>query len=108
MITTRCGVALSALLVAFVSCSVVACVKTSRRPNADLGSGALRGSNVLLVTIDTLRADRVGAYGGGTLTPTLDGLASRGLRFARAYSHAPMTLPAHTSILTGLVPATHG
>jgi len=108
MITTRCRVTLSALLVAFVSFSVVACLKTARRPNADLGSGALRGSNVLLVTIDTLRADRVGAYGGGTLTPTLDGLASRGLRFARAYSHAPMTLPAHTSILTGLVPATHG
>ena len=76
--------------------------------NAGLRSGALAGSNVLLITIDTLRADRVGAYSGGRLTPALDGLAARGVRFARAYAHAPMTLPAHTSILTGLVPPTHG
>ena len=63
---------------------------------------------MLLITIDTLRADRVGAYGGGTLTPTLDRLAARGVRFTRAHAHVPLTLPAHTSILTGLVPATHG
>jgi arylsulfatase A-like enzyme/Flp pilus assembly protein TadD len=68
----------------------------------------LRGSNVLLITIDTLRADRIGAYGGGTLTPALDRLAASGVRFADAHAHAPLTLPAHTSILTGLVPATHG
>jgi arylsulfatase A-like enzyme len=78
------------------------------RANAGLHSGALRGSNLLLVTIDTLRADRVGAYGGGALTPALDRLAANGVRFARAHAHAPLTLPAHTSILTGLVPATHG
>jgi arylsulfatase A-like enzyme/Flp pilus assembly protein TadD len=76
--------------------------------NAGLRSGALAGSNVLLVTIDTLRADRVGAYAGGALTPTLDAVAARGLRFTRAYAHAPMTLPAHTSILTGLIPPSHG
>jgi arylsulfatase A-like enzyme/Flp pilus assembly protein TadD len=84
---------------------------TSTRANAGLQAGMLAGSNLLLVTIDTLRADRVGAYSGGTgaaLTPTLDGLAARGVRFAQAYAHAPMTLPAHTSILTGLVPPTHG
>jgi arylsulfatase A-like enzyme/Flp pilus assembly protein TadD len=76
--------------------------------NAGLRAGALAGSNVLLITIDTLRADRVGAYSGGALTPTLDALAARGVRFAHAYAHAPMTLPAHTSILTGLIPPTHG
>src|SRR5687768_11423742 len=65
----------------------------------------LRGANVLLVTIDTLRADRLGSYGSRAgLTPTLDALAERGVRFTRAWSHTPITLPAHASILTGLLP----
>ena len=61
--------------------------------------------NILLVTIDTLRADRVGRT---ALTPALDGLAARGARFTRAYAHAPTTLASHASILTGLLPASHG
>jgi arylsulfatase A-like enzyme/Flp pilus assembly protein TadD len=78
-------------------------------PESPLRSGQLRGANVLLVTIDTLRRDRLGAYGSPNgLTPTLDRLASSGVRYARAYSHAPMTLPAHASILTGRTPRTHG
>jgi arylsulfatase A-like enzyme/Tfp pilus assembly protein PilF len=76
--------------------------------NERLAAGSLSGSNVLLVTIDTLRADRVGAYSGVPLTPTLDRLASSGVRFTDAHAHVPMTLPAHTSIMTGLVPPTHG
>src|SRR5207244_1247379 len=88
---------------------LIGCGRGDRsRSNEQLRSGALARSNVLLITIDTLRADRVGAYGGGTLTPTLDRLAARGVRFTRAHAHVPLTLPAHTSILTGLVPATHG
>jgi arylsulfatase A-like enzyme/Flp pilus assembly protein TadD len=80
-----------------------------REPAPPLQSGHLRGGNVLLVTIDTLRRDRLGAYGNGRgLTPTLDRLASSGVRFTHAFSHAPMTLPAHTSILTGRTPRTHG
>src|SRR5262249_48020481 len=79
-------------------------------PNAaPLRSGQLQGANVLLVTIDTLRADRVGAYGNANhLTPTIDRLAARGVRFAHAFTHVPMTLPAHTSILTGLTPRHSG
>jgi len=74
-----------------------------------MASRRLAGSNVLLVTIDTLRRDRVGAYGNAAgLTPVLDGLAADGLRYAHAFSHAPMTLPAHTSILTGQLPVRHG
>jgi arylsulfatase A-like enzyme/Tfp pilus assembly protein PilF len=74
-----------------------------------LAAGALRGANVLLVTIDTLRADHVGAYGQtGSLTPTIDGLAKEGLRFARTYAHVPMTLPSHASILTGAYPTRTG
>lgn len=72
-----------------------------------LAPAALRGADVLLITIDTLRTDRLGAYGGPP-TAALDALAARGVRFARAYTHAPMTLPSHASILTGLLPPAHG
>jgi arylsulfatase A-like enzyme/Flp pilus assembly protein TadD len=71
--------------------------------------GARRGPSVLLVTIDTLRADHVGAYGSPRAkTPTLDALAARGVRFERASATVPLTLPSHTSILTGLYPPHHG
>ncbi len=74
-----------------------------------LAAGSLRGVNVLLVTIDTLRADHVGAYGrDGALTPTIDGLAKDGLRFERTYAHVPLTLPSHTTILTGAYPTRTG
>ena len=72
-------------------------------------AGLLRGSNVLLVTIDTLRADRVGAYGSDRgLTPTIDGLAKDGLRFDRTYAHVPLTLPSHASLLTASYPTRNG
>jgi arylsulfatase A-like enzyme/Flp pilus assembly protein TadD len=65
--------------------------------------------NVLLITIDTLRADHVGAYGDRRArTPALDGLAARGARFDRAFAAAPITLVSHASILTGLYPPGHG
>ena len=65
--------------------------------------------NVLLVTIDTLRADHLGCYGhAGAATPTLDALAARGVRFATAITHVPLTGPSHASILTGRTPLGHG
>src|SRR5688572_4456909 len=64
--------------------------------------------NVLLITIDTLRADALGSYGGQAATPNLDALASHGARFTFAHSHAVVTLPSHTSILTGRLPYEHG
>lgn len=65
--------------------------------------------DVLLVTIDTLRADHLGCYGdGGAATPVVDALAARGVRFPNAVAHVPLTLPSHTSILTGLTPLRHG
>ena len=65
--------------------------------------------SLLLVTIDTLRADRVGAYGHpGAATPVLDALALRGARFASATTAAPLTGPSHATILTGLLPPQHG
>src|SRR5688500_1096801 len=64
--------------------------------------------NVLLITIDTLRADVLGSYGGRAATPNLDRLASHGARFTFAHAHAVVTLPSHTSILTGQLPYEHG
>jgi arylsulfatase A-like enzyme/Tfp pilus assembly protein PilF len=65
--------------------------------------------NLLLVTIDTLRADHVGVYGAKAAeTPTLDGLAARGARFEHAQTPVPMTGPSHATILTGLYPPVHG
>lgn len=67
------------------------------------------GPSVLLVTIDTLRADHVGAYGAqGVETPVIDGLAREGVRFETAIAPTPLTLPSHASILTGLYPPRHG
>src|SRR5207247_3527602 len=79
------------------------------RESAADAPGAVRGANLLLVTIVTLRADRVGAYGNRLgLTPTLDRLAREGLRFERAYAHVAVTLPSHTTIMTGLYPIANG
>jgi arylsulfatase A-like enzyme/Tfp pilus assembly protein PilF len=80
--------------------------------HTDAPSLPLQGGNrpnVLLVTIDTLRADRVGAYGyAAGRTPTLDRLASEGVRFADATAHAALTLPSHVAILTGRYPGAFG
>jgi arylsulfatase A-like enzyme/tetratricopeptide (TPR) repeat protein len=65
--------------------------------------------NVLVVSLDTLRADHVGAYGyAEAQTPNLDALARRGMRFAQATTVVPLTLPAHSSLFTGSFPAWHG
>ena len=64
--------------------------------------------NILLVTIDTLRADALGSYGGHAATPNLDALAAHGARFTFAHAHAVVTLVSHTSILTGTYPYEHG
>jgi Flp pilus assembly protein TadD len=60
------------------------------------------------VTIDTLRADALGSYGGRAATPNLDRLAAAGARFTFAHAHAVVTLPSHVSILTGRLPYEHG
>ena len=65
--------------------------------------------NVLVVTVDTLRADRLGCYGFGLAqTPAVDRLAEEGVRCTDATTSAPITLPAHSSIMTGLYPPAHG
>jgi arylsulfatase A-like enzyme/predicted Zn-dependent protease len=65
--------------------------------------------SVLLISIDTLRADRLGSYGHtAAATPVLDALAARGLRFEQAATVVPLTLPAHSSLMTGTFPSFHG
>ena len=79
------------------------------RPAAPSRSSSPDRPNVLLVTIDTLRADHVGCYGHKEAsTPTIDALAGRGVRFETAVAHAPLTGPSHASILTGRIPLGHG
>jgi len=64
--------------------------------------------SILLVTLDTTRADAIGPDAKGVNTPSYNALAARGSRFRWAYTPVPQTLPAHTSMLTGLYPAGHG
>lgn len=98
---------ITALVAIVAALAVWSC---GQRPGAKaLPAGALRGYSVLLVTIDTLRVDRVGAYGHtGRLTPTVDRLASEGVRFTSARAHVPLTLPSHASLMTGMIPPRHG
>jgi choline-sulfatase len=83
----------------------------SREPSA---SGNARGAlpaprpSILLVTLDTTRADAVGPGAVGVLTPSFNAVAARGRRFTQAYATVPETLPSHVSMLTGLYPAGHG
>ena len=77
-----------------------------------LGASASHGAdarpNVLILTVDTLRPDALGWVAGGANTPNLDALAAGGFRFPAAVSPAPVTLPAHASMMTGLLPRHHG
>ena len=79
-------------------------------PDALAGArGVLAGWNVLLVSVDTLRADHLGCYGHRRVeTPVIDALATGGVRFAQAVAPVPLTLPSHSTMLTGLNPVRHG
>jgi arylsulfatase A-like enzyme len=83
---------------------LAACGRTVPSPASGAGP-----RNLLLITIDTLRADHVGAYGyAAAPTSALDALAARGVRFDSAFAPAPITLPSHASLLTGRYPPGHG
>jgi choline-sulfatase len=92
-------VLLAALLLALTACG----------PRAGGTPDVPKGTPVVLISIDTLRADHLPAYGyRGVETPALDGLRKDGVLFEKAYSPTPLTFPAHSSILTGVLPAVHG
>lgn len=88
--------------------AAVACTGCGRGRQAS-SFGPYHDAPVVLISIDTLRADHLPAYGyrGGS-TPALDRLAADGVLFDDVYSHAPLTLPSHASLLTGLLPIHHG
>ena len=94
---TRSGALLAAALAAG------ACA----RPAAELRLP--EGTPVVLVSIDTLRSDHLPAYGyAGVETPAIDALRSEGILFRHAYTPTPLTLPAHSSLFTGVLPEVHG
>jgi arylsulfatase A-like enzyme/Flp pilus assembly protein TadD len=73
------------------------------------GSAPSRNTPVILISIDTLRSDHLPAYGyTGVATPNLDAFRADSILYERAYSHCPLTLPSHASMLTGLLPSDHG
>jgi len=79
------------------------------RPRLFAGDGRVELiSNVLLIVVDTLRADHVGVYGGEAPTPNIDALAARGVTFRRAYAHIPITGPSHSTLFTSRLPFEHG
>ena len=85
------------LAAAFCASLLSACSARSSRPD------------ILLITIDTLRADRLGCYGyAGVRTPHIDALAREGVRYVQCQAPTPITLPSHASILTGKLPPRHG
>ncbi len=85
------------------------CLATAA-PIARAGAGEKTPlGDVFLITIDTLRSDHVGCYGYQWIqTPTIDQLAKQGIRFAQAFTPSPITNTSHASILTGLLPSSHG
>jgi arylsulfatase A-like enzyme/Tfp pilus assembly protein PilF len=82
------------------------CGRTDDGPGPTLSQAAR--PSILLVTLDTTRADAIGPEAVGIETPIFNALAARGRRFSRAYTTVPETLPSHTSMMTGLYPAGHG
>ncbi len=98
MIATRGGWTAIAAIALTTACS----------PAPAPGPAAAPARHLVLVTIDTLRADRLGAYGSSVPTPNFDRLAREGVRALDASTHVPLTRPAHTSLLTGRYPSEHG
>ena len=112
----RIGFAVSFLgiLMAFAACTAQQGPARGRSSGDEAGSvlakpGSAAGRNVVLITVDTLRADHLGCYGDrGARTPNIDALARDGLRFDQAISAVPITLPSHATLMTGLDPPRHG
>jgi choline-sulfatase len=117
-LTTRTRIWIGAALLLIGAFVVVAWMSWSPRAVTSINGEALghlppgvrpADLNLLLVTLDTTRADRIHAYGFDEIqTPNLDRLGREGVLFEQAISPAPLTLPAHSSIFTGTFPPAHG
>jgi len=92
-----------------VCAGLLLCLVGCRRHEPESVAPQPRDANVLLITLDTTRADHLSCYNSGRAkTPHLDGLAARGVRFAHATVQVPLTLPSHACIMTGAYPPVHG
>jgi arylsulfatase A-like enzyme len=93
----------------FILCCLVSSGFAAQRPQLSQPQNRTAAPDVYLVTIDTLRADHIHCYGYESIqTPALDALAKAGIRFAHAFTPSPITNTSHISILTGLLPSSHG
>jgi arylsulfatase A-like enzyme len=110
LLPVRRSLAIGLLLAAALTAWLVAGPRTREEgPAGVAGAPTPERPNVLLITIDTLRADHLGCYGAPREdSPRIDALAAAGVRFTRATSQVPLTLPSHTSILTSTCPPVHG
>src|SRR5437773_10375838 len=105
----RLGVAgMAGIAVLLAAAGTALFVAGRPRSAAPLTLPSTPDQNVLLVTIDTLRGDALGCYGGTARTPNIDALAAAGIRFTFAHAHSVVTLPSHASMLTGTYPFQHG
>lgn len=87
----------------------IGCDRSNSTDSAAALAGAASGSNVLVITLDTTRADRLGCYGWERArTPNLDAVAESGVLFESAFAHAPITMVSHASMFTGTLPPEHG
>jgi arylsulfatase A-like enzyme len=102
---------LASYLPRVIACAAILLVAACTRdasPSSGRHAGLARQPSILLVTLDTTRADAIGPGSTGVDTPAFSALAARGRRFTQAYATVPETLPSHTSMMTGLYPAGHG
>ena len=99
-----------ALVIILLIVAAFALFRRTKRVQAPVATNTIvEKPNILLITIDTLRPDHLGAYGYKKIrTPTIDGLAKSGVLFRQAVCQTPLTLVSHSSIFTGLNPNVHG
>lgn len=100
---------LAAALLMFLAACRSSQVESPRTLETHQGAAVWRQLNIVLITIDTLRADRLGCYGNAKVeTPNLDRVAARGVLFENAVAQTPLTPPSHASMFTGTYPNVHG
>jgi choline-sulfatase len=104
----RAALPVGAIAAAIILCSAACGSRESSAPARAPNASPAPRPSILLVTLDTTRADAIGPEAVGIRTPAFSAIASRGRRFRQAYATVPETLPSHVSILTGLYPAGHG
>jgi len=94
----------------FAFCLILSLAPGCNRQSAPPSSATppAQRPSILLITLDTTRADAIGPDAAGVETPAFNAIAARGMRFRQAYATVPETLPSHTSMLTGLYPGGHG